>query len=156
MLNIGPQQRVLLAVEPVDFRRGIDGLAAACRQQLKAEPLSGALFVFINRRRTALKLLQYDGQGMWLCYKRLSQGRFRWWPAESDASSYPLAVQQLPVLLWNGNPEQTSMGALWRPLSPEPATLRPGRPGQEVLRGCGRRTGPLLHQRQVVEGIDAS
>lgn len=57
MLSIGPQQRILLAVEAVDFRKGIDGLGAVCRQRLQAEPLSGALFVFVNRRRSALKLL---------------------------------------------------------------------------------------------------
>lgn len=120
MINIGPQQRVVLAVEPVDFRRGIDGLAALCRQQLKAEPMSGVLFIFTNRRRTSLKLLLYDGQGMWLCQKRLSQGRFRWWPEPGEQAGYPLAARQLPVLLWNGDPLQTTLGELWRPLLWEP------------------------------------
>ncbi|MGH9340794.1 MAG: IS66 family insertion sequence element accessory protein TnpB [Acidobacteriota bacterium] len=122
MINIGPQQRVLLAVEPVDFRRGIDGLAAICRQKLGAEPMSGVVFVFTNRRRTSLKLLQYEGQGMWLCQKRLSQGRFRWWPAPGDQASYALAALQLPVLLWNGGPLQTTLGELWRPLPSERLT----------------------------------
>lgn len=120
MINIGPQQRVLLAVEPVDFRRGIDGLAATCRQQLSAEPMSGVVFVFINRRRTSLKLLQYDGQGMWLAQKRLSKGRFGWWPKPADRPDYPLAARQLPVLLWNGDPLQTTLGELWRPLPGQP------------------------------------
>ena len=77
MIALTPQLRVLVAVAPVDFRAGIDGLAQRVRQVLAAEPMSGALFVFRNRRGTAVKLLAYDGQGFWLCHKRLSQGRFR-------------------------------------------------------------------------------
>jgi transposase len=69
--------RVLVAIEPADFRRGIDGLAQLCRASLKSDPLGGAQFVFRNRRRTAIKLLVYDGQGFWLCQKGLSKGKFR-------------------------------------------------------------------------------
>jgi hypothetical protein len=78
VIQITPQMRLLLAVEPVDFRKGIDGLVQVCRQRLDADPMTGALFVFSNRRRRALKILCYDGQGYWLCQKRLSQGRFGW------------------------------------------------------------------------------
>jgi len=67
-----PQLRVLVAVAPVDFRADIDGLAQWMRQVLAAEPLSGEIFVFRNRRGTAVKRLAYDGQGFWLCHKRLS------------------------------------------------------------------------------------
>jgi len=76
MILVTPQMRLLLAVDPVDFRKGIDGLVAVCRQKLEADPMGGALFIFANRRRRALKILGYDGQGYWLCQKRLSQGRF--------------------------------------------------------------------------------
>lgn len=61
MLAIVPQMRLLLAVEPVDFRRGIDGLAALCRQRLQADPMSGALFIFGSRNRKSIKILAYDG-----------------------------------------------------------------------------------------------
>jgi IS66 Orf2 like protein len=71
MLQITPQMRILVAVEPVDFRKGIDGLAQFCRQALGEDPLGGALFVFRNRRGTAVKALVYDGQGFWLCQKKL-------------------------------------------------------------------------------------
>ena len=77
MLALSPSQRILLAVQPVDFRKGIDGLIGLCRQQLNENPLLGTLFVFTNRRRTALKLLIYDGQGFFLIMKRFSQGRLR-------------------------------------------------------------------------------
>ncbi len=76
MIQITPQMRILVAVEPVDFRKGIDGLAALCRQALSSDPLGGTLFVFCSRRRHAIKCLMYDGQGFWLAQKRLSQGKF--------------------------------------------------------------------------------
>ena len=79
MIQIAPQMRLLVAVEPADFRRGIDGLVRVCREALGADPFSGAVFVFRNRRATAIKLLTYDGQGFWLCQKRLSKGTFRYW-----------------------------------------------------------------------------
>ena len=60
MIQLVPQLKILLAVEPVDFRKGIDTLAAVCRQRLAQDPLSGALFVFRNRSGTALKMLVYD------------------------------------------------------------------------------------------------
>jgi hypothetical protein len=63
MVQLTPQSRLLVATQPVDFRQGIDGLAAGCRQVLPAHPLSGAVFVLRNRSATALKLLLYDGQG---------------------------------------------------------------------------------------------
>jgi hypothetical protein len=61
MIQITPHMRILLAVEPVDFRKGIDGLAQLCRQRLQSDPMAGAVFVFSNRRRKALKILCYDG-----------------------------------------------------------------------------------------------
>ena len=73
MLQITPHMKILVAVEPADFRRGIDGLARLCQETLQHDPFVGAVFVFRNRRGTALKLLMYDGQGFWLCHKRLSR-----------------------------------------------------------------------------------
>lgn len=72
MLQLTPQSRIFLATAPVDFRQGIDGQAAVCRRVLGDNPLEGAVYVFRNRAGTALKLLLYDGQGYWLCLKRLS------------------------------------------------------------------------------------
>jgi transposase len=118
MIQITPQMRILLAVQPVDFRKGIDGLVAVCRQVLGTDPVGGVLFVFRSRSRQALKLLVYDGQGFWLCQKRLSQGRFHWWPEESQRSSVGLEVRQLQALLWNGHPNQAPGAPLWRPIVP--------------------------------------
>ena len=66
MLQLTPQSRIFVATEPVDFRKGIDALAAVCRQVLGDNPLEGAVYVFRNRSGTALKLLLYDGQGYWM------------------------------------------------------------------------------------------
>ena len=115
MIQITPHMRVLVAVEAADFRRGIDGLAQLCRASLAVDPFSGAVFVFRNRRRTAIKLLVYDGQGYWLCHKRLSKGKFRWWPSsQSDAAATALQAHELQVLLCAGDPSGTRAAPVWR------------------------------------------
>lgn len=119
MLALSPSQRILIAVNAVDFRKGIDGLIGLCRQQLGENPLSGTLFVFTNRRRTALKLLIFDGVGYYLILKRFSQGRLRWWP-DSSQPCHEMASRELTILLWNGHLPQASWAPLWRPLSPAP------------------------------------
>lgn len=118
MIQITPQMRVLLAVEPVDFRKGIDGLVQVCRQKLQADPMAGALFVFSSRGRKSLKLLVYDGQGFWLCQKRLSEGRFKWWPQNAQQAVHGLEGHQLQLLLWNGNPNHAQTAPLWRRIAP--------------------------------------
>ena len=117
MIQITPQMRILVAIESVDFRKGIDGLAALCRQALQADPLSGTLFVFCGRSRRALKCLVYDGQGFWLCQKRLSTGRFNAWPRSDSSPALPLDPHQLHALLWNGDPSQSPAAPMWRRLT---------------------------------------
>jgi transposase len=118
MIQITPQMRIWVAVEPVDFRKGIDGLARLCRQQLQADAFSGCVFVFRNRRATAVKVLVYDGQGFLLCHKRLSSGRFRWWPSRGDRGASRLEAYQLGVLLSAGDPAAAQGAPVWRPVSP--------------------------------------
>jgi transposase len=101
LLALNARLRVWVAAEPADFRCGIDGLARRVRQKLAEDPFSGGVFVFCNRRRTAVKLLVYDGQGFWLCQKRLSQGHYRFWPQESPGKR--LAPHALAVLLSGGD-----------------------------------------------------
>ncbi len=114
MIQITPQMRVLVAAEPVDFRRGIDGLAQICRDQLGADPFTGTVFVFRSRRGTSIKVLVYDGQGFWLCQKRLSNGRFRYWPAARSRPSASLQAHELQVLLCAGDPTGTRAAPPWR------------------------------------------
>jgi len=109
MLQISPTTRIFVCNQLIDFRKGIDGLAAVCRNKLNQDPYQGALFLFQNRPRTSIRILVYDGQGFWLCTKRLSKGKFQWWP---DASS--LDARQIHTLLWNGNPELAQFSEDWR------------------------------------------
>lgn len=114
MIQVTPQMRILVALEPVDFRRGIDGLARMCRQQLSSDPFSGTVYVFRNRRKTAVKLLVYDGQGFWLCHKRMSQGKFRCWPSSDDGGVTVLQSHELQVLLFGGDPAAARAAPAWR------------------------------------------
>lgn len=113
MIQITPQMRILVAIEPADFRRGIDGLTQICRGALGEDPFGGAAFVFRNRQRTAIKILIFDGQGFWLCHKRLSSGKFRYWPTSAGPSS-ALEAHELHVLLCAGDPAATRAAPMWR------------------------------------------
>jgi transposase len=122
MIQLTPQLNILLAYKPVDFRKGLDSLIGLCRDQLEAELYDGTLFVFRNRRGTALKVLCFDGVGWWLVIRRFSQGRLQWWPkVQADTLTRPLEAQQLQVLLYNGLPEQASFVSPWRSLRPAQA-----------------------------------
>lgn len=113
MMQLTPQMRLLLSIAPQDFRKGIDGLARVCRELLSVDPFSGAVFVFRNRSATAIKILAYDGQGFWLCQKRLSQGKFRYWPNRGEIK-HELLVHELQVLLAAGDPAAISAAPQWR------------------------------------------
>jgi len=117
MIQITPQMRILVAIEPVDFRRGIDGMARLCREALVSDPFSGTAYVFRSRRGKAVKILIYDGQGFWLCHKRLSQGRFRCWPAHPGSSATVMQAHELQVLLYGGDPGTTKAAPVWRHVS---------------------------------------
>jgi transposase len=116
MIQVVPQLRILVALDPLDFRKGIDSIAAVCRLKLQQDPFCGALFLFRNRRGTAIKLLCYDGSGYWLCHKRFSEGRLRWWPKQTGEVLTTLAAKQLQVLLYNGDPDGARMAEDWRKL----------------------------------------
>ena len=117
VIQIVPQLKVLVAYEPVDFRKGIDSLAGVCRQEFGVDPFLGTLFVFRNRAGTALKLLVYDGQGFWLCQKRFSRGRLQWWPSRREGKVEALPAEQLAVLVYNGLPLRAGMAEPWRRVS---------------------------------------
>ena len=97
MIHLTADTRILLATKPVDFRTGFDGLAAVCRGRLASDPRSGTLFVFINRNKTMIRTLAYDGTGFWLMTKRLSKGKFQGWPKSNNALS-AVAAKQLRQL----------------------------------------------------------
>ncbi len=115
LIQLAPQFRILVAIEPVDGRKGIDALAQLCREKLNADPFSGCIFIFRTRRRTSIKLLSFDGQGFWIATKRLSKGHFHWWPTGTEGVR-TLRAHQAQLLLAAGNPD-TEAPPAWRPLS---------------------------------------
>ncbi len=117
MIQITPQMRVLVAIEPVDGRKGIDSLARLCQEKLAEEPFSGCVFIFRSRRGTAVRLLTYDGQGYWLLVKRLSQGRFRWWPEADGMPARRLEAWQAQLLLAAGDASRVKAALVWRPVN---------------------------------------
>ena len=99
MLAFPHSVRIFVAVQPVDMRKQFNGLWSATQEQLREDPKSGAVFAFINKSRTRLKLLYWDGTGVWVLAKRLEQGRFSW-PAPSEAKAkLALAPEALALLV---------------------------------------------------------
>ena len=106
MLQITAKHKIFIGIQPVDFRCGIDGLSGYCNNKLRLEPFSVHIFVFRNRTAKAIKILVYDSQGFCLFTKRLSQGKFNWWP-KSKMHVEQLSISKLNSLLWNEIPELT-------------------------------------------------
>lgn len=99
MFGWGPATRIYLAAGATDMRKGFDGLYALVRDRLELEPLSGHVFLFSNAQRNRLRLIFWDGSGLWLCAKRLEKGRFRWPAAASGQTKVVLSHEELALLL---------------------------------------------------------
>ena len=102
MIQITAQVRVLVAIEPLDGRKGIDSLSRLCQEKLAEGPFSRCVFVFRSRRGTSIRLLTYDGQGYWLAQKRLSKGTFVRWP-EGIGFTKRLEAYETQLLLAAGD-----------------------------------------------------
>jgi transposase len=109
VIAVPPGVRILLATRPVDFRKGMDGLAALVQQALCADPFAGDVFIFRARRADRVKILVFDGTGLVLYAKRLEAGRFCW-PSPADGV-VRLTGAQLATLL---------EGLAWNKLRPRP------------------------------------
>ena len=116
MIALGPATRIFLAVGATDLRKSFEGLSDRVRHQFKEDPLSGHLFVFANRNKTRLKILYWDGSGLWVCAKRLEKGCFSWPRLESQPESGALRVlaEELTLLLSGIDLEKTRSRAWWR------------------------------------------
>ncbi|MFP3154960.1 IS66 family insertion sequence element accessory protein TnpB [Lachnospiraceae bacterium ZAX-1] len=97
MLNLAGKQ-VYLACGKTDMRKSINGLSAIVEVGFRLDPFDGALFVFCNRNRDRIKILEWDGDGFWLYFKRLEKGHFRW-PAEGLQATMTLTAEELQILL---------------------------------------------------------
>lgn len=99
MFGFGPATRIYLAAGATDMRKGYEGLFGLVRDRLQCEPLSGHVFLFSNARRNRLKLLVFDGTGLWVCAKRLEKGCFRWPEPGEGQAKIVLSHEQLVMLL---------------------------------------------------------
>lgn len=97
MLNIPANASIFLHTQPTDMRKGFDGLSGIVRRELGADPLTGSLFLFINRRRDRLKILHWDGTGYWLYYKLLEAGTFE--VIDAEERCLQIDATQLAMLL---------------------------------------------------------
>lgn len=98
-------QRVFLACGHTDMRKSIDGLASIVQNSLELDPFNKALFVFCNRKRDRIKILEWDNDGFWLYFKRLEKGHFRW-PTLGEEATMTLSGEELSILLNGARVEQ--------------------------------------------------
>lgn len=114
-MPIGPATRIYLAAGPTDLRQGFEGLSDQVRHRFQEDPLSGHLFVFANRTRTRIKLLYWDGSGLWVCAKRLEQGRFAWpQSAQNPTGALRIVAEELTLLVSGIELKDTRRRAWWR------------------------------------------
>ena len=107
MFGFGPATRIYVATGATDMRKGFNGLYGLVRDRLECDPASGHVFLFTNARRNRLKLLVYDGSGLWVCSKKLDGGRFCWPRGDGVAKKIILRHEELALLLGGIDLSQT-------------------------------------------------
>lgn len=114
MISFPSAAKIYILHDPISFHRQIEGLSAAVRQLMGKDPLSGAYFVFRSRSKQSVRILHFDGSGVWLATKKLSKGCFgRHWPRGPGDFS-PLLVRDLQLLLWGGQLASLGGEKNWR------------------------------------------
>ena len=114
-MPVGPATRIFLAAGVTDLRKSFEGLSDLVRHRFQEDPLSGHLFVFTNRTRTRLKLLYWDGSGLWCCAKRLQQGCFSWpKTAPEPTGALRIVAEELTLLLSGIDLDKTRTRQWWR------------------------------------------
>ena len=116
MLQLTPKSVIFVATIHVDFRKGIDGLTAICKLKLASDPFNGTLFLFYNRSKTSIKVLAFDGQGFWLCTKRLSKGKFIA-KLQTQEPYYQICYRAMHILTSNGDPLSAKLTDDWRSIA---------------------------------------
>ena len=114
MFSIGSATHIYVAAGSTDMRKGFEGLFGLVRDRLECDPLGGHVFLFSNSQRNRLKLLFWDGSGLWVCAKRLEKGRFRWPEAASGATKIRLTHEELALLLGGIDLSRTTRRAWYR------------------------------------------
>ena len=114
MIPLSPATRIFLAAGATDLRTSVEGLSDLVAHQFKEDPLSGHLYVFANRRKNRIKLLYFDGTGVWVCAKGLlGQGCFAW-PKTTEPGALRIVAEELTLLLTGIDLEQTQARPWWR------------------------------------------
>ena len=114
MISLGPSTRVFLAAGPTDMRKGFEGLTDLVRHRLEADPLNGHLYLFCNKRRNRVKILCFDGSGLWICTKRLERGCYSWPTIDATAARVSLQPEEVSMLLSGIELERTRSKNWWR------------------------------------------
>lgn len=113
MLSFSGGLKIFVALEPCDMRKSFNGLHTAVREKLQADPLSGALFLFSNKKRNLMKILYWDGSGLWVLAKRLEKGTFSW-PASASGKKTQIALTpQALAMLTDGIELKDGMTRAW-------------------------------------------
>lgn len=118
MLAISPNSKVFLSLTPIDFRKQIPGIKKWIQNEMRKNPFSGAYFFFFSKNRKSIKVVHFDGQGMCLYWKKLSQGTFQKWNGIHDASQDYINLSPTAglVMLMNGNSHQLKIQKNWKEL----------------------------------------
>lgn len=125
MFGFGPATRIYVAAGATDMRKNFNGLYGLVRDHLCCDPESGHVFVFTNARRNRVKLLVYDGSGLWVCAKKLDRGCFRWPDANRTEKKIVLSHEELTLLLGGIDLKQTTPRRWYRAMrNAEPDELR--------------------------------
>jgi transposase len=119
MFGLGPATRIYLAAGATDMRKGFEGLFGLVRDRLQCEPLSGHVFLFANAQRNRLKMLFWDGSGLWVCAKRLEKGRFGWPDGGGGQTKIVLSHEELALLVGGIDLAGSKRRAWYRKVSPE-------------------------------------
>ena len=119
MFGVGAATRIYVATGATDLRRGFDGLYGLVRDRLLCDPMSGHLFLFSNSQRNRVKILYADGNGLWVCAKRIEKGRVHWPDADSAATKIVLSHEEMALLLGGIDLEQTKRRRWYRKVSVE-------------------------------------
>jgi transposase len=119
VFGLGPATRIYVALGATDMRKGYDGLYGLVRDKLGLEVRSGHLFLFANARRNRLKILLWDGSGVWVCPKRLERGRFSWPLAGDGLDRVTLSHEELSLLLGGIDLTRTRRKEWYRKTVPE-------------------------------------
>ena len=119
MFGFGAATRIYLATGATDMRKGANGLYGLVRDRLQCDPLSGHVFLFSNAKRNRLKLLVWDGTGLWICSKRLEEGRFHWTESRDGQDKIVMTHEELALLLGGIDLKQTKRRRWYRKVSGE-------------------------------------